>query len=241
MLKINKLQKTLTNKEMARLEQLSTPPVCDAMAALGIKKRFFMHASIKPLTCCKKIVGVAYTVRATEGNSFPVHYAIYQGQPGYVLIVDTNGFEDGPYMGELMVATAQKIGLTGIVVDGYVRDAELIQAMNYPVFGKGFIPNQPDKKQVGEINGCITCAGVEVNPGDIILGDLDGLVVIPRELLNTILDAAEQKDTLDLSRRAKIEEFFKDNLNNMYNKDISVLMSKDVLNLSVNMKENLEE
>lgn len=238
MLKINKMQPPLTPTELNRLEKLSTPPVCDAMAALGIEKRFFMKAAVKPLTNCKKVIGVAYTVLATDGNSFPVHYAVYQGQPGYVLVVDTNEFEDGPYMGELMVSTAQHMGISGIIVDGYVRDAELISAMDYPIFARGFIPNQPGKEQLGEINGTITCAGVEVNAGDVILGDLDGVVVIPRDRLTEVLAAAENKEAVDLARRDAIEQFFDGNAGNIACKDVKELMSKEVLRLSECMRED---
>lgn len=237
MLKINAMPQALTANEAARLAQLATPPVCDALNMLGVGRRLHMCAAIKPVSKSCKIMGVAYTVLATDGNSFPVHYAAYHGKAGCVLVVDSGSFEDGPYMGELMVNTARYMGINGIVIDGYVRDAELIQAMDYPVFCKGFTPVQPGKADTGEINGRINCAGVEVQPGDVIFGDLDGVVVIPRQMLAEVLELAEAKDKADMRRRELIEAFFHDNIGNNKQKDLSGIMTKETLRL-ISSKEN---
>ena len=134
-------------------------------------------------------------------------------------------------MGELMINTAKYMGINGLLIDGYVRDAELVEQMDYPVFCKGFIPRQPGKADQGEINGRVNCAGIVINPGDVVMGDADGVVVIPRADLAAVLDAAEAKDELDNSRREQIETFFCDNIGNRQGKDIKQIMSKDVREL----------
>lgn len=231
MLKIKKMPKLLTDLEIKRLNALSTPPICDALGKLNITMGGCLSHTIKSVSKKRKMVGVAYTVLAKDGNSFPLHYAVYNSGAGYILAVDTGRFDQGPYMGELMVKTAEYMGINGLLIDGYVRDAELLEQMDYPVFCKGFIPRQPEKNDQGELNGSINCGGVIIMPGDAIVADADGVVIIPRKYLVEVLDAAEAKEFLDTQRRDQIEKFFENNIGNVCNKNLQHIMSKDVLKL----------
>lgn len=231
MLKVNSMAEVLTELEISRLEALSTTTVCDALGKLNIATGGCLSADIKSVSKNRKLLGVACTVLALAGNSFPLHYATYNTGAGYVLAVDTGSFEQGPYMGELMIKTAEYMGINGLLIDGYVRDAELVEQMDYPVFCKGFIPRQPGKADQGEVNGSINCAGVLIKSGDVIIGDSDGVVVIPRAYLSKVLDEAESKNDLDNRRREQIEAFFCDNIGNNQGKDINQIMSKEVRQL----------
>ena len=117
------------------------------------------------------MVGTACTVDTEDGDNFPVHVAIYQGKPGYVLVVAGKGYTERAYMGDLMGSAADAIGLAGIVVDGYVRDKTGLAALDIPIYAKGFMQRSPLKKGPGEINTIVTCAGVKVAPGDRVVGD----------------------------------------------------------------------
>lgn len=218
----------ITNSEYERLNSLSTCLLCDAMAELDILEGGVLSSNIKPIFITKKLIGVAYTVKAPFGNSFPVHYAIYNARKGYVLVVDTEQYSQGPYLGELMVLTAKNMGLNGLIIDGYVRDYEELIKIDFPIFAKGCIPTKPGKKREGSVNCPISCGNICINPGDVIVCDSDGILSIPRQYLDIILYKAEIKKATDDLRKEKIEDFFKDNLYNNLNKDISILMPKDI-------------
>lgn len=227
MWQVNECAAPINKVQRERLQQLSSAALCDGMQALGIEPGC-MHAAVKCVTAAERVLGTAYTVRATNGNSFPVHYAIYTARPDYVLVVDTDSYEQAPYLGELMALNAMNIGLSGLVIDGYVRDAVELSKMDYPIFCRGFIPRKPGKERCGGVNIQINCAGVRVCPGDVIFGDADGVVVIPRAQLDEIIDAAEQKNAIDEQRKLEILEFFEGNFANQSGKDIREIIPKDI-------------
>ncbi len=219
------LGEPLKEEQLKRLQNLAVAELCDGMSLLGIPRSGCMDAEIKPIDKKSSFIGVACTVKAVDGNLTPVQYAIEKAKAGYCLVVDTEGFKEGPYMGELMALTAQDLGLEAIVIDGYVRDSLLIEKMEFPVFCRGYMPRTPKKAQEGEINGPICCAGVKVMPGDVIMGDYDGVVVIPRAQLDEVIEAAEKRHNNDEHRRVRIEEFFDQNEENSQHKDFATLNS----------------
>ncbi|MFR1800848.1 MAG: RraA family protein, partial [Faecalispora jeddahensis] len=128
---------------------------------------------------------------------------------GYVLVVAGKGYTERAYMGDLMGGAAAAIGLSGIVIDGYVRDKTGLAALDIPIYAKGFMQRSPDKKGPGEINTVVTCAGVKVTPGDLVVGDYDGVTVIPRGRIEEVLTAAEKKEDYELKRRDAIANYRK--------------------------------
>lgn len=228
MLKVNELPLPLTPDEHFRLSKLTTSNLCDALDKLKVPRGGCLDAGIKPLAPTMQFVGAALTVYAPAGNSLPVQYAMQLAQSGYALCVATDGYMDGPYIGDLIALIGQKMGLTGIVIDGYARDAQEIAAADFPLFCRGTMPRKPNKADDGEINGTINCAQVHINPGDIIMGDIDGVVAIPRQLLAEVLAAAEKKHTGDAIRHKIIVDFFTNNTLNAQHKNILPLLSKDV-------------
>lgn len=155
--------------------------------------RFFcMDAKIKPYND-KPLLGTAFTVRSRVADNLMLHKALALAQPGDVIIVDAQGDTANAITGEIMMTQAWVNGLAGVVVDGAIRDAEAMKEIDMPVYAAGVTPKGPYKDGPGEINVPVCCGGVTVNPGDIIVGDADGIVVINPEDAPVLLEKAKQK------------------------------------------------
>lgn len=171
-----------------KFQELPTANVADVMgrsAAMNPRIRLISKPS-------KPMVGVALTVKARAGDNLLLHKALDMAVVGDVIVVSNE--EDGTrsLMGEIMMnylAYAKKAA--GIVLDGPIRDYDMISQMDFPVYATGSTPNGPYKEGPGEINVPIACGGVQINPGDIILGDADGVIVIPRLEADSILSEAQ--------------------------------------------------
>lgn len=199
---------SLIEKELIeRASHFSTAELCDGMKDLNINRDGAMDSALMPIDGNLHMVGTACTVETEDGDNFPIHVALYQGKPGYVLLIDGKNYTERPYMGDLMGATAKAVGLNGIVVDGLVRDRIGLREMHLPVYSKGFMQRGPSKKGPGKINVPIMCAGVIVHPGDLVVGDYDGVTVVPREHIGAVLAAAEKKKTYEENRRIVIAEY----------------------------------
>lgn len=205
----HELPELINNDVLARASKFGSATLCDGMKDLGVLRDGCMDASMMPIDESMKMIGTACTVETADGDNFPIHVAIYQGRPGYVLIIDGKGYTEKPYMGDLMGSAANAIGFNGIVVDGYVRDKIGLKETKLPIFCKGFMQRSPAKKGPGKINTIIMCAGVEVNPGDLVVGDCDGVTVVPRHLIEKVLEAAEKKIAYEEKRRVAIREYEK--------------------------------
>ncbi|MEM8812338.1 MAG: RraA family protein [Pseudomonadota bacterium] len=152
-----------------------------------------MSAKIKPLAPGMRIVGQARTIACMVGDNGAIHAAMRVAGSGDVLIIDAGGYPDTAVFGGLLTEAARAAGVTGVVIDGAVRDREEIVALGYPVFAAAVVPAGPHKGFGGTIDGVIACAGCPVAPGDIVLGDDDGVAVIPFGEQAAILDAALAK------------------------------------------------
>ncbi|PJX20517.1 methyltransferase [Advenella sp. S44] len=151
-----------------------------------------------------KIAGPAFTVEVRPGDNLMFHAALAMAQPGDVIVVEGKGDLTAALCGTIMVTQAQAAGLAGFIVDGATRDTEEIAAGTFPVFSAGTNPNGPSKSLGGRINWPITLAGTTVNPGDLIVGDDDGVVVVPGQNIEEILVMAEQKVKAEAQRIAQI-------------------------------------
>lgn len=143
-----------------------------------------IDAKIKPLNSTP-LLGSAFTVKTRPGDNLLLHKAIDMAAPGDIIVVDAQGETSNAITGELMILWMQRRGLAGLIVDGAVRDLGTIKEMDFPVYASGITPKGPYKDGPGEINVPVTCGGVVVNPGDILVGDEDGVIVISPQ------DAAE--------------------------------------------------
>lgn len=169
-----------------KFKGLATPNIADVMGRFRA-----MHFSIKSVNKPGiHFVGSAFTVRTHPSDNLMVHKALDLAKPGDVIVVDACGDMGNAILGELMCHYAKVRGIRGYVVDGPVRDLRSIAEMDYPVFARGGTPRGPYKEGPGEINTTISCGNTAVNPGDIIVGDDDGVVVVPKENAAEILEKA---------------------------------------------------
>ncbi len=176
----------LSKEELKQFSKLPTGNVCDANG-----KRGNMEASIKPIDKTSTLTGPAVTVRCPPGDNLTIHQAIYCAEPGSVLVIDAHGYTGAGPIGEIVVIACQERGIAGIVINGTCRDSLEIEKLNFPFFCKGFNPGGTVKKSLGAINETIECAGCVVHPGDIIVGDADGIVVIQKEKAREVLQKAQ--------------------------------------------------
>jgi len=170
------------------LEQFAKYPtgnIVDAMGRFGA-----MDPGVKPVGPGMKFAGSALTVRIRACDNLVVYKALELAQPGDVLVIATNNFQGAATWGDLTSMIAKAKGMAGVVTDGMVRDVDGICHVGVPVFARGATPNSPFKDGQGEVNFTVTCGGVTVRPGDTLVGDGDGVVVIPREDWDEVLKGA---------------------------------------------------
>lgn len=158
------------------VEQFRGMPVANIDDNMG--RIAAVDAAIVPINK-SPLLGTAFTVRMPAGDNLMFHKAMDMAQPGDVIMIDVGGGIERSIFGELMVSYCRKRGIAGIVCDGAIRDAEgLSKLTDFAVYAKGVTPNGPYKNGPGEINVPIVIGGKQVNPGDIIVGDEDGVIII---------------------------------------------------------------
>lgn len=192
---------------LERAARFGTAQLCDGMKGLGVHQDGCMEAAILPADDTLSFAGTACTVETDGGDNFPIHAALYQCRPGDVLVIDGKGFLGSAYIGDLIVGAAKAIGVSGIVIDGCVRDKAGLRETGLPVYAKGYMQKGPSKKGPGKINVPIVCGGVGVEPGDLVVGDCDGVTVVPRRLIETVLEAAAKKEAYEEKRREAIAHY----------------------------------
>lgn len=187
-----------------RLSQFSSATVYEANGQKGA-----MLSYIKPIDEDMKICGPAFTVLSRAGDNLMLHKAISIAEPGDVLVVNIGDYEEAGAWGEIATVAAMERGIKGLIIDGGVRDTQAIKSLGFPVFCRSISIKATTKKLLGYINHPITCGGVTVNPGDIVLGDADGVVVIKREDVEEVIKRAEERESFE---RRVIEELRKGKL-----------------------------
>ena len=178
-------RKCMEEELISLLKEVSTPNISDAMHRKGAMR------DIHPINVGTKIAGTAITVQTFAGDWAKGVEAIDLGGPGKVIVIYNGSNYVAPW-GGLATLSCKIKGIEGVVIDGAVRDVDEIRAMNYPVFASAIVPNAGDPKGMGEINAEITCGGQLVKPGDYIVGDDSGVVVIPRERAYEIARRAKE-------------------------------------------------
>ena len=167
-------------------------------------RRGTLGGRIQPLSRTMKLAGPAFTVEVRPGDNLMIHAALVLAKPGDVIVVDGKGDLSCALTGALMAAHAEKAGIAGFVIDGAVRDTEDCAKGGFPIFAAGANPNGPLKNSGGRINWPVSLAGTTVNPGDLIVGDADGVVVLPRELAAEIVAGAQAKVDAEAERMKAI-------------------------------------
>ncbi|WP_042455628.1 RraA family protein [Neobacillus dielmonensis] len=184
---------------VSQFSLLPTTCISDAMNGLNN-----LHPSIKPLKEEYKLAGRAFTVQIPVGDNLAVLKAIREAKPGDILVVDAKGDTYRAIAGDFVVGMMQTLGIGGLVVDGVIRDIVGIKQLNFPVFCKGTTVAASGKAGIGEINIPISCGNISVQPGDLIVGDADGVVVVPQTVEQEVLAKAVEKLKKDEEREAKI-------------------------------------
>lgn len=167
-------------------------------------RRGTVDGRIRPLSMATRLAGPAFTIEIRPGDNLMIHAAMAMARPGDILVVDGKADRNCALMGSIMLNACKKLGLGGVVLDAAHRDTEELLALGFPVYSVGSNPNGPTKYVPGRINWPISCGGVAVSPGDLVVGDADGVVVIEREKAEAMLSLAAQKVADEQQRIADI-------------------------------------
>jgi RraA family protein len=189
-----------------RFCMLPTANVSDVMSRL-----FAGGPRLRPMHRAGVLAGPALTVKTRPGDNLMIHKAIALAQAGDVIVVDAGGDLTNALIGELMLAQMVRQRLGGIVLDGAIRDSAAIAAQDLPVYAAGITHRSPYKDGPGEINVPISLGGMMVEPGDLVLGDEDGIVAVPFDAVETTLVATEKKQAAERVQAAAIEDGNYDN------------------------------
>lgn len=228
-LRLNDYPELLEKEVIERASKLGSALLSDGMRSLEIPMEGAMVAEILPVNSSMVTVGTACTVDTSSGDNLPIHLAIYTAKPGYVMVIDGKGHKNHAYIGDLLISTAKAVGLEGIIIDGYMRDRAECSKMGFPVFSKGYMQRGPIKQNPGEINSPIHCGGILVNPGDLVLGDADGVTVVPRDKIKEVLEKAEKKFEYEKTRRQQISTYEYARLNSEALPDLTPEWVKEML------------
>jgi len=184
---------------LEHLAALPTPNISDNM-----QRHYGAAAGLRPFHRGGKLVGPAFTVKTRPGDNLLVHKAIDMASPGDVIVVDAGGELAQAIIGEIMSAHAAKRGVAGFVIDGAIRDADAIAGANWPVFARGVTHRGPYKDGPGEINVPVCIGGMVVHPGDIIVGDADGVLAVPQDMAEEVIAAARAQNQKEEATLAAI-------------------------------------
>ncbi len=174
---------------LTQLAKFPTPTIFEAARRQGALNR-----AIKPLHYDMRIAGTAFTVRCSPFDNSAIHQALEYDLSGQVLVISTAPGEEGTYCGGIIVRAAKARGAAGIVLDGYVRDFREILDQNFPVFCRGSAVAGSSKSAQGELQAPVVCGGTAVQPGDLVIGDEDGVVVIAASVADEVYEAACKRD-----------------------------------------------
>ncbi len=204
--RIGACEGTVTAEQVARFSEFDTPAVSDQLNRL-----YTMAVAIRAMTDPRlTLIGPACTVKVYPGDNLMVHKALDIASPGDVIVVDTSASPLNAVLGDLVSQKARHRGIAGFVVDGLIRDLPRIQALgDFPVFARGSTPIGPLHRGPGEINMPISAGGIVVQPGDLVMGDMNGVVVVPRADAEDILARLEHRRDLEegYSRAVERGEF----------------------------------
>ena len=186
--KVLRRERAVSLELAARFLDIPVANVSDCMSRM-----FAAGAALQPMHRGEAMAGPALTVRTRPGDNLMVHKAIALATPGDVIVVDAGGDLTNSLVGELMVTTAAVRGLAGIVINGAVRDAAALREGAFPVYAAGVTHRGPYKDGPGEINIPVAINGMVIHPGDLMLGDSDGLLCVPLGQVEAVLAASLQR------------------------------------------------
>jgi RraA family protein len=187
--------------QVARAAKLAASILADVAGRRGA-----LDGHIRPVAPGMRVCGPALTVEVRPGDNLMIHAALVLAQPGDVLVIDGKGDLSCALMGELMCTHARAAGIAGVVIDGAVRDVAELRSGILPVFARGASPNGPTKRLAGRIGHPVSVGEVAVAPGDLVVGDDDGVVIVPRGQVEQVLQDAGKKVDAEQKRLRDINE-----------------------------------
>lgn len=198
--RILKRRRTVAAAMVEKFRPLPVANVSDMMARLTAG-----GARLRPYHAGGVMAGPAFTVKTRPGDNLMVHKALDMAEPGDVIVVDAGGDLTNAIIGELMLAHAVHRKLGGIVINGAVRDVAALRTSGFPVFAAGATHRGPYKDGPGEINVPVAIDGMVIEPGDLVLGDDDGILCVPFDQVETVYAATKSKHESEIRQMAEIE------------------------------------
>ncbi|MCA9988681.1 MAG: 4-carboxy-4-hydroxy-2-oxoadipate aldolase/oxaloacetate decarboxylase [Anaerolineales bacterium] len=189
----------VTATELAELGQIQAATLHEALGRYGA-----LPSGIKGLNPRMKVCGPAYTVKTRPNDNLTLHHALAEAPAGAVLIASTLDFWEAGYWGEVMAVSAVARGLNGLVIDGCVRDADPIEELGFPVFARGLCMRGTVKGGLGELNTPIVIGDVVIQPGDIVVGDRDGVVIVPQGRVAEAIAKSRQREAHEAELMAQL-------------------------------------
>jgi 4-hydroxy-4-methyl-2-oxoglutarate aldolase len=188
-------------KLIAAFKDFGAATVYEAAGRIGS-----VDPAIKPLARNVRLLGAALTVRCHPKDNLMLHKALQIAQPGDIIVAATDGFPNAGYFGDLMATSAMARQIGGLAIDGCVRDSAEIIEMGFPIFCRGTCMRGTVKQTLGSVNHPLLFGDVVVNPGDLVLGDDDGIVIIPYSKFEEVLEATRQRVEKEKEKAAALKQ-----------------------------------
>ena len=196
------VKRNIVRADKAAVEKLSrfgVATIHEAMGRVGLMKTY-----MRPIYTGAAMCGTAVTVLLQPGDNWMLHVAAEQIQSGDVVVAAcTTDNEDG-FFGDLLATSFRSRGALGLIIDGGVRDVKDLEQMKFPVFSRAISAKGTVKATLGSVNIPVVCAGAAIHPGDVVIADADGVVVVPAAVAQQVADAAEAREANETDKRARL-------------------------------------